>query len=387
MKLLFTATKNSISIFIDGKMEAIQNTHPRFEEIKEALRKEDHDKDEIAKLLIENSLKHLNNEFAGIKSNSVSVDVNGNVYIDGELLNNYFSERVKFMFEEGFPVKPFVEFMKKLLMNPSEEARGRLFAFLDKNKSPITEDGDFITFKNVSANFKDLYTGKFDNSPGKIVEVDRNEVDPNSNVTCSYGLHVAASSYLHNYYAYGATTVVCKVNPRDVVAVPPDYNETKMRVCRYEVVSEVQNSSNINQIETSKVVDASLNEVKDAPKTETSIVKEKTKGTSFDFKTSDGRIISSKVLVSLSNSGNSASKISKQLSVPESTVRGWLKKVAGIEKEKVTLTFNRNGISYSEDEILAGIRDCGSQTQYAKTVGIPSGTLSGWVKKIRQNAE
>ena len=113
MKLLFTATKNSISIFIDGKMEAIQNTHPRFEEIKEALRKEDHDKDEIAELLSENSLKHLNNEFAGITDHSVAVDSEGNVFVDGQKLNDYFSERVKFMFEEGFPVKPFVEFMKK----------------------------------------------------------------------------------------------------------------------------------------------------------------------------------------------------------------------------------------------------------------------------------
>jgi len=31
--------------------------------------------------------------------------------------------------------------------------------------------------------------------------------------------------------------VLVKVNPKDVVSVPVDYNNTKMRVCRYEVIS------------------------------------------------------------------------------------------------------------------------------------------------------
>ena len=33
--------------------------------------------------------------------------------------------------------------------------------------------------------------------------------------------------------------VVVKVAPEDVVAVPPDYNNTKMRICRGEVLSEI----------------------------------------------------------------------------------------------------------------------------------------------------
>lgn len=32
-----------------------------------------------------------------------------------------------------------------------------------------------------------------------------------------------------------------KVNPADVVAVPTDYNGTKMRTCRFEVVAECAN--------------------------------------------------------------------------------------------------------------------------------------------------
>jgi hypothetical protein len=33
--------------------------------------------------------------------------------------------------------------------------------------------------------------------------------------------------------------MICKVNPADVVAVPSDYNNAKMRVCKYEVINEV----------------------------------------------------------------------------------------------------------------------------------------------------
>jgi hypothetical protein len=33
--------------------------------------------------------------------------------------------------------------------------------------------------------------------------------------------------------------MICKVNPADVVAIPNDYNNTKMRVWTYEVVGEV----------------------------------------------------------------------------------------------------------------------------------------------------
>ena len=33
--------------------------------------------------------------------------------------------------------------------------------------------------------------------------------------------------------------VILKINPRDVVSIPTDYNNTKGRTCRYEVVGEV----------------------------------------------------------------------------------------------------------------------------------------------------
>jgi hypothetical protein len=51
-------------------------------------------------------------------------------------------------------------------------------------------------------------------------------------------LHVCSQSYLGHFG--GDRVIVCKINPKDVVSVPADYNNAKMRVCRYEVVSELK---------------------------------------------------------------------------------------------------------------------------------------------------
>ena len=33
--------------------------------------------------------------------------------------------------------------------------------------------------------------------------------------------------------------MILKINPRDVVSIPTDYNDSKGRCCRYEVIGEV----------------------------------------------------------------------------------------------------------------------------------------------------
>jgi hypothetical protein len=37
----------------------------------------------------------------------------------------------------------------------------------------------------------------------------------------------------------GARTVIVKINPRDVVSIPTDYDNSKGRACRYEVIGEI----------------------------------------------------------------------------------------------------------------------------------------------------
>lgn len=136
---------------------------------------------------------------------------------------------------------PLVRFWKKLRTNPSQDSIDQLYGFLVHNNIPITETGDIVTEKGVTQKrggmpeeLVDCHTKQIDNSIGMEVSMDRSEVDADPTQTCSNGLHVGAPDYVRRHYG-NDIIVKCLVNPRDVVAVPKDYNNTKMRVCRYVV--------------------------------------------------------------------------------------------------------------------------------------------------------
>jgi hypothetical protein len=103
---------------------------------------------------------------------------------------------------------------------------------------PITDNGDIVVEKGVTdlgnGKLVDCWSGKFNNSVGQVVEIPREDVDPDREQTCSNGLHVGSPDYVRAHYSYGVI-VTCTVNPADVVTVPTDYNNTKMRVCKYTV--------------------------------------------------------------------------------------------------------------------------------------------------------
>jgi hypothetical protein len=90
----------------------------------------------------------------------------------------------------------------------------------------------------VRKDYRDDRTGTFDNTPGNIVEMDRKDVTVDRHETCSSGLHVGAIAYLSSMYG-GGTWLEVLVDPSDVVSVPFDYNNQKMRVCRYKVIREI----------------------------------------------------------------------------------------------------------------------------------------------------
>lgn len=96
----------------------------------------------------------------------------------------------------------------------------------------------------VSGDYKDLYTGTMDNSVGATVKMRRNEVDEEKTNTCSQGLHFAAKHYVVNgsygSRSHGNRLVAVKVNPRDVVAIPVDYNNAKGRACEYYILKELE---------------------------------------------------------------------------------------------------------------------------------------------------
>src|ERR1041384_1633292 len=164
------------------------------------------------------------------------------LYVNGEEVSTGLATRIIALVKDNQNgiAKPLTAFLENLMANPSRRAVQGLYEWLEKSDLPITDDGYFIAWKIVGPDFLDLYSRTFDNSPGKVVEVNRNQVDEDPDRTCSHGLHFCSSGYLPHYgRAEGNKVVMVKVNPADVVAFPRDYNTAKGRACRYTVLQEV----------------------------------------------------------------------------------------------------------------------------------------------------
>lgn len=252
--LPYTISNNSITILIKGIPQVIDKSHPNYTKIYYCIKKNFWDKIE-GLLDISSSVKSFGKGNITVKG--------GVIFYKDKELHNYVGSKILDFMKEGIEVTYLINFLEKLYQNPSYRAVQELYQFLEAGNIPITEDGDFVVYKKVSEDFKDLYTKTFDNTVGAIVEMPRNEVDEDSNRTCSKGLHVCSFDYLQHFGNSKSKVVACKVNPIDVVAIPTDYNSTKMRVCRYEVIEDVSNSfKNFRNILTENYVYKEISELK-----------------------------------------------------------------------------------------------------------------------------
>lgn len=165
----------------------------------------------------------------------------GIVLYNGVPIHGTLVDRMLIMIDDGFDVKYMGMFLENLMNNTSYRAVNELYGFLEKSDLPLTDDGCFLAYKRVRNNFMDLHSGTFDNSPGKLVKMERCDVNEDKNKTCSAGLHFCAHSYLPSYgNSADNRTIMVKINPRDVVSIPVDYNSAKGRCCQYEVVCEIK---------------------------------------------------------------------------------------------------------------------------------------------------
>lgn len=226
-------TEKNIVILFEDKTVSYPRSHPFFAGVREKLLKMDFSGLDLEES-IEKSLKK--------SSCPKGVTINkGVVRIDKKRIPEPIEKKIIEFFNQGLPLYPVVNFYRNLMKNPSEESRKDLFDFIMVNKIPLTEKGMFRAYKKVTKDFKDCHTGKFDNSVGSTPEMPREEVNPNRNVTCASGLHAAAWEYAKGFS--GSIIVEVQINPKDVVSVPVDYQQQKMRVCRYKVIRVVQAES------------------------------------------------------------------------------------------------------------------------------------------------
>lgn len=223
-------TSSSLTVLIEGIPKVIDKTHANFTKIVEAVLEGNQE------LVIK--LSDISSAITTYGDGKVVVK-DGVVLFDGVEVHNYAVDKLLEFMSEDLPIQPIVNFLDNLMSNPSYRAVQELYKFLEVGQMPLTEDGHFLAYKKVRGNYKDIHSGTFDNSVGAICEMPRNQVNEDSNITCSTGLHVCSFDYLSHFGGSNDKVVVCKINPRDVVSIPRDYDNTKMRLCRYEVIQDV----------------------------------------------------------------------------------------------------------------------------------------------------
>jgi hypothetical protein len=228
----------SVTIMLPGKTLAAKSDHPKFKEIIEAISDPNGDAVKLEALF---DLAKPVRDFVG-STGKLTVK-HGAVLFDGVPVHNYTTEKIVQFMELGLPVKPIVNFLEKLLTNPSKRAVDELYRFLVHKNMPLTEDGNFRAYKGVNPNYTDKHTGKFVNTVGAEFSMLRNLVDDDARVACSNGFHVGSLSYANGWAGPSGHLMVVEVDPADVVSVPFDCDGQKLRTAKYRVVDELKDRS------------------------------------------------------------------------------------------------------------------------------------------------
>lgn len=161
---------------------------------------------------------------------------NGKFFYKDISLPDNMNRRIEKMAINGEDPTIIFRFYERLKRNPSWRSVQQLFTFLDKDNIPFTKDGCFLAYKSVRADYKDVHSGRWDNKPGVVNKMPRNEISDDPQQACHVGFHVGALGYARGFG--GTKMVICKVDPEHVVCVPYDHSAEKMRVCEYKVVGE-----------------------------------------------------------------------------------------------------------------------------------------------------
>lgn len=223
----YTITNESVTVVWEGRSVVVRSGSPNYLALKAAL----HNKqwDDISKYItIPKSIESWSNDRFTI--------VNGKVSYRGEELPSDINSRIIAMASNGEDPTPLFKFWERLQRNPSFRSVEQLYRFLQHENIPITPDGCFLAYKKVNPNYTDVYTGTIFNHPGVTNEMPRNKISDDPRVDCHYGYHVGALLYAQEFKPANGRLIVCKIDPENVVCVPYDNSQRKMRVCKYTVV-------------------------------------------------------------------------------------------------------------------------------------------------------
>lgn len=242
MDLKYLHTQDCITVVLDGRPYSVSSHHESFAKVRDLVIR-NADPVEVLGVMqaAANVVKaHVAKVMKAQRLTGRLVYEDGMILYDGKPLYNHAVDTLIKFLSLGHDASALAAFIERQQLNPDLEVHDNLYAFLEHGKIPLTPDGHFLAYKAVRADYKDIHSGRFDNAVGAKPRLpSREHVDRNRNQTCSNGLHVCSFGYLPHFAHDNGHVMICKVDPFDVVAIPSDYNNTKMRVVGYEVVGEV----------------------------------------------------------------------------------------------------------------------------------------------------
>jgi len=225
----YTITNESVTVILNGKTHTVRKGEGAFEAAREAVL---HEKwDDLPPLLVPG---------VGVEKwvgPPFRYDAGaGALYYNDQKVPSRLNNRIVTMASDGHDPRSLLRFWDRLQANPSNRSVTQLFEFLDHAGIPIDEDGCILAYKSVDKNYKDHYSHTFDNRPGAVNKMPRNQISDDPRQSCDPGFHVGALSYAQTFGGSDKRVIIVKVDPAHVVSVPYDHSAQKMRVCEYSVV-------------------------------------------------------------------------------------------------------------------------------------------------------
>ena len=317
MKLI--KTNDSIYVKVDELSATVSKENPWFEKFEQMIEELEDEGELYAEEALYNLLQEFLQVHEGLSEDQATIEE----YLKDSSILQSFSNKIYFKSkdirrevpthlaariivaeqdEDHKKITAYKNFWKKAVINPNNEARDNMLAFVEKHDIFITEQGNLVTYRLVAPKskvsyldkdvsfitesyndpsresvtdvyydkisgellpveedtptleeqyeeitalkFTDFYTNTFTIELNKLVTMPRKDCDE-TQATCSTGLHTAAFNWLQNNAHFGSIALITLVNPADVVSVPMKDNYGKMRSCSYLPIGVFSYDDNI----------------------------------------------------------------------------------------------------------------------------------------------
>lgn len=253
---------SSVTYVSNGALITVPDTHPNFKRVVHAL-VEGNDPTEFIDAATA----------LGQFSDRVTVNEH-EVLFDGEEIANAITRTILRYRNEGRDTQNLVRFLERVQANPSRHSREQLWGWIENADLHVAEDGRIVAWKSVEvvegepvyaehATDEDgdpvvlgtsvetyrshssgtawvngvEFNGQIPYAVGDIITIPRELVEDNPAVACSHGLHIGSFDYASSFGGSRSKILEVAVAPEDVVSVPHDSSQQKIRCARFEVLA------------------------------------------------------------------------------------------------------------------------------------------------------